>query len=111
MKLDLEPKKSSIIDHVFWLTFILFTNPGGILEALGKKVRIVCGQPVPPNLTFIDPTNRIMCIHEDIQPEDLADADLHMILDTSAWIQLGEMADVIRNSSYKKIIFEVFSYF
>jgi phosphoesterase RecJ-like protein len=36
----------------------------------------------------------------------LADADLHMILDTSAWIQLGDMADVIRNSKYKKIIFD-----
>lgn len=78
----------------------------GILEALGKEVRIVCGQPVPANLKFIDPEDRIMCINEDIQAEDLADADLHMILDTSAWIQLGDMADVIRNSTYKKIIFD-----
>ena len=51
----------------------------GILEALGKKVRIVCGQVVPPNLAFIDPDKRIMCIGEDIQAADLADADLHMI--------------------------------
>lgn len=78
----------------------------GILEALGKKVRIVCGQPVPPNLKFIDPDQKIMCIGEDIQAEDLADADLHMILDTSAWVQLGPMAEVIRNSTYKKIIFD-----
>lgn len=78
----------------------------GILESLGKKVRIVCGQSVPPNLEFIDPTNRIMCIGEDIQPADLADADLHIILDTSAWIQLGPMADVIKSSTYKKIIFD-----
>ena len=78
----------------------------GILEALGKKVRIVCGQAVPPNLAFIDPDKRIMCINEDIQPADLADADLHMILDTSAWVQLGPMADVIKASTYKKIIFD-----
>ena len=78
----------------------------GILESLGKQVRIVCGQPVPPNLKFIDPTNRIMCINQDIQAEDFADADLHMILDTSAWVQLGDMAEVIRNSNYKKIIFD-----
>ena len=78
----------------------------GILEAIGKKVRIVCGQAVPPNLKFIDPTNRIMCINEDIKAEEFADADLHMILDTSAWIQLGDMADVIKNSTYKKIIFD-----
>jgi phosphoesterase RecJ-like protein len=79
---------------------------GGILESLGKKVRIVCGQGVPSNLKFIDPDNRIMCIGKDIQESDLADADLHIILDTSAWIQLGDMADVIRNSKYKKIIFD-----
>lgn len=78
----------------------------GILEALGKRVRIVCGQAVPPNLKFIDPTNRIQCIGEDIQAAELADADLHIILDTSAWKQLGPMADVIRDSSYKKIIFD-----
>ena len=78
----------------------------GILEKLGKKVRIVCGQAVPPNLKFIDPENKIMCINEDIKAEEFADADLHIILDTSAWIQLGDMADVIRDSSYKKIIFD-----
>jgi phosphoesterase RecJ-like protein len=78
----------------------------GILQALGKKTRIVCGQEVPENLSFIDPKNQIMCIGKDIQAEDLADADLHMILDTSAWIQLGDMADVIRNSTCKKIIFD-----
>ena len=78
----------------------------GILEALGKKTRIVCGQEVPPNLKFIDPENRIMCINKDITAAELADADLHMILDTSAWIQLGDMADVIRESTYKKIIFD-----
>ncbi len=78
----------------------------GILESLGKTVLIVCAQPVPANLQFIDPNHRIKCINEDIQPADLADADLHMILDTSAWKQLGDMADVIRNSGYKKIIFD-----
>jgi phosphoesterase RecJ-like protein len=78
----------------------------GILESLGKKVRIVCGQRVPPNLKFIDPDHKVMCVHDDIEPEELADADLHMILDTSAWAQLGAMADVIRNSTYKKIIFD-----
>ena len=78
----------------------------GLLESLGKKVRIVCGQGVPENLSFMDPDNRIMCIGEDIQAEELADADLHIILDTSAWIQLGDMADVIKNSTCKKIIFD-----
>ena len=78
----------------------------GILKKLGKKVRVVCGQAVPPNLKFIDPENQILTINEDVTAEDIADIDLHMILDTSAWIQLGDVADVIRNSSCKKIIFD-----
>ncbi len=78
----------------------------GVLRALGKKVRIVNGQATPDNLAFIDPKQEIMCIGQDIQPDEIADIDLHMILDTSAWVQLGPMADVIRNSSCKKIIFD-----
>lgn len=78
----------------------------GLLEQMGKDVRIVNGQETPPNLTFIDPQNRIMCIGKDIQPEELMDADLWMILDTSAWAQLGPMGDVIRAFTGKKIIFD-----
>ena len=29
-----------------------------VLESLGKEVRIVTGDPVPPNLAFIDPDLR-----------------------------------------------------
>ena len=78
----------------------------GILESLDKSVRIVCGQSVPDNLAFIDPEKRIMCIGKDIQADELADADLHMILDTSAWIQLGAMADFVKASKIKTIIFD-----
>lgn len=78
----------------------------GILEKLGKQVRIVCSDSVPANLAFIDPGNRIKKIHVDVQPDELQDADLHMILDTSAWTQLGAMADVVRNSRAKIIIFD-----
>jgi phosphoesterase RecJ-like protein len=78
----------------------------GVLRTLGKRVRIVCGQPTPPNLTFIDPDHQILTIHQDIGPEEIADADLQVIVDTSAWAQLGPMADVIRNSTCKRIIFD-----
>ena len=78
----------------------------GLLEQLGKEVRIVNGQETPPNLAFIDPHHRIMCIGKDIQPEELMDADLWMILDTSAWAQLGPMKDVIRAFPGEKVIFD-----
>lgn len=78
----------------------------GILESLGKRVRIVSSDRVPANLAFIDPEHKVLQIGSDIQVEELADADLHMILDTSAWVQLGKMADVIRDSKAKIIIFD-----
>ena len=78
----------------------------GVLEKLGKKVRIVNGQETPENLAFIDPTNRLRTICVDIQLDDLADVDLLMVLDTSAWAQLGPMGDVVKATSAKKIIFD-----
>ncbi len=78
----------------------------GILRRLGKSVRIVCGQKTPPNLRFIDPDHQILEIGSDISADQLADADLQMVLDTSAWVQLGSMAEVIRGLSCKKIILD-----
>ena len=62
-----------------------------VLEAIGKKVRIVNGQETPPNLAFIDPEQRIQAIGVDVTLEELADIELLMVLDTSAWAQLGPM--------------------
>ena len=75
----------------------------GVLEAYGKKVRIVNGQGTPPNLAFIDPANRIQAIHEQVQPAEIDDQVL-MILDTSAWAQLGPMGDVIRDTDAKVLV-------
>jgi bifunctional oligoribonuclease and PAP phosphatase NrnA len=77
-----------------------------VLRALGKDVMIVNGQSTPPNLAFIDPAKRIRAIGVDITPAQLADREVILVLDTSAWIQLGPMADVIRASQAKKIVLD-----
>ncbi|MBP87285.1 MAG: phosphoesterase [Planctomycetaceae bacterium] len=76
----------------------------GILEALGKRVTIVNGMATPPNLAFIDPAKRIKVIGEDVQLDDLDDIEVLMVLDTSAWAQLGPMSNVIRATKAKKIV-------
>ncbi len=77
----------------------------GILESLGKKVRIVNGHPTPPNLAFIDPQRKIKTLGEGITVDEaLAGIDCLMILDTSAWAQLGPMGDVIRAATCSKCI-------
>src|SRR5205814_376989 len=77
-----------------------------ILESLGKHVRIVNGQATPPNLAFIDPEKRIGVIGQTVQPTELADIEVVMILDTSAWAQLGPMSDFIRAFTGKKIVID-----
>jgi phosphoesterase RecJ-like protein len=60
----------------------------------------------PPNLAFIDPNEKIGVIGSNVQAADLADRDAIMILDTSAWQQLGAMADVIRPHAAKKMVLD-----
>lgn len=67
----------------------------GLLRQLGKDVRIVNGHPTPPSLTFLDPEGTIEVIHETVAPEQVT-ADCFIVLDTSAWAQLGPMGDVLR---------------
>jgi phosphoesterase RecJ-like protein len=76
----------------------------GVLKALGKDVRIVNGQSTPENLAFIDPENEIKAIGVDVTEDQLRDTDVLMILDTSAWAQLGPMAEVIKASSARRIV-------
>ena len=78
----------------------------GILDALGKDVAIVNGHATPPNLTFLDPEHRIKAINVDITAADLADREVLMILDTSAWAQLGDMSEVVKTTKAKKIILD-----
>lgn len=78
----------------------------GILDALGKQVRIVNGQATPPNLAFIDPARRIKTLGIDVEAAALDDIDLLMILDTSAWAQLGPMGDVVRATRAKRIVLD-----
>jgi phosphoesterase RecJ-like protein len=76
----------------------------GVLEAIGKTVKIVNGQATPPNLAFIDPAKRIGVIGQTVQPAELANIEVLMILDTSAWAQLGPMSDFIRAFPGKKLV-------
>lgn len=76
----------------------------GVLRSLGKSVRIVNGQATPPNLAFIDPQKQIGVIGQTVQPVELADIEVLMILDTSAWQQLGPMSDFIRAFPGKRIV-------
>lgn len=78
----------------------------GVLQLLGKSVRIVNGQGTPPNLAFIDPAKRIGVIGQSVQPAELADVEVLIVLDTSAWQQLGPMSDFLRAFPGKRIVID-----
>ena len=78
----------------------------GVLESLGKTVQIVNAQKTPPNLAFIDPTSRFKTLGVDVEPHDLDGFEVLMVLDTSAWAQLGTMAEVVRATKAHKLILD-----
>ncbi|HVX15880.1 MAG TPA: DHHA1 domain-containing protein [Pirellulales bacterium] len=78
----------------------------GVLDALGKDTLIVNAQKTPPNLAWIDPQGRIKTLGADVQLVDLADREVLLVLDTSAWQQLGDMALVLRGTTAKKAILD-----
>ena len=78
----------------------------GILGAVGKDVRIVNAQATPANLKWIDPDRRIESLAEGVKPADLADRDLFVVLDTSAWAQLGAMGDVAKGMRDRVLVID-----
>jgi phosphoesterase RecJ-like protein len=75
------------------------------LRSIGKEVRIVNGDPVPPHIAFIDPQKDVKVLGRDVAAESLA-CDVLAVLDTSAWGQLGPMADVVRRTAARKIVID-----
>jgi phosphoesterase RecJ-like protein len=75
----------------------------GVLQALGKQTTIVNAHAPPPNLRFLDTKNQLKTLGLDAQPESLTDFDVLMILDTSAWAQLGAMGEILRGSTARKV--------
>jgi phosphoesterase RecJ-like protein len=70
---------------------------------VGKTVRIINGDAVPPHIAFIDPMHEVNVLGRDVSTADIR-CDVVIVVDTSAWSQLGPMADVIRNSSAQKAV-------
>jgi bifunctional oligoribonuclease and PAP phosphatase NrnA len=77
-----------------------------ILETLGKDVRVCNPFAVPPNLRFLDPQRKLEQLGADVPPTLLADREVLIILDTTAWAQLGTMADVVRQTKAIKVVLD-----
>ena len=76
------------------------------LEALGKRVRIINADAPPEHIRFIDLEGRVEVLGEGVTIEEVHQADAHIICDTSAWGQLGAMADVIRSTPAQRFVID-----
>ncbi len=75
-----------------------------MLESLGKKVCIVNGDEVPNHLRFFDPEQRVETLGQGVTPADLKVFQVLMVLDTSAWVQLGPMTEVVKEFSGVRVV-------
>jgi phosphoesterase RecJ-like protein len=75
-----------------------------ILESFGKRVRIVNGDEVPNHIRFFDPEHRVETLGQGVTAADLKNLDVLMVLDTSAWVQLGPMAEVVRQFAGPRVV-------
>lgn len=78
------------------------------LESLGKQVRVVNSDAVPPHIAFIDRHRKVEVLGEDVLASELlaSNPDVMMVLDTSAWKQLGPMGEVFRESTATKVVID-----
>jgi phosphoesterase RecJ-like protein len=79
----------------------------GLLRQKGKDVRVVNVSPTPPRYDFLDPERRLFeHFGKTVYQEDLRDREVAVILDLSAWNQLGEMADYIRHFPGTRLVID-----
>jgi phosphoesterase RecJ-like protein len=76
-----------------------------LLRSLGKRVQFLIADVVPRHSAFIDLDGEIDSLEAADAPAMPA-ADVWMILDTSAWSQLGPVADLIRASSAQRVVID-----
>ncbi len=77
-----------------------------LLKGMGKEVRIINPSATPDHLAFLDPDQRIRKFGPGISLESVCDTDVHIVVDTSAWIQVGDVRKVLEKTSAKKVIID-----
>ena len=77
-----------------------------ILEVMGKSVKIINTSATPANLLFLDPHRQAKQLGAGATNEDILQADVHIIVDTSSWAQLSDVGKVMRESSAKRVVID-----
>lgn len=77
-----------------------------ILESLGKQVIMVNATEPPANLHFMNTDGAVKKLGKDIRKDDLPAVDVQIVVDTSAWQQLGSMVEVLRAFNGPRVVID-----
>ncbi|MFO0908527.1 MAG: bifunctional oligoribonuclease/PAP phosphatase NrnA [Isosphaeraceae bacterium] len=80
----------------------------GLLRQKGKDVRVVNSSRTPPRYDFLDP-NGTLFEHFGSMADvgaSLADREVLVVLDLSAWSQLGDMAELVRGFAGQRVVID-----
>jgi phosphoesterase RecJ-like protein len=78
----------------------------GLLRHLGKQVKIINASAVPPRLKFLDPDGECGQLGPDWSEQSVLEADCHVILDTSSWIQLAELGKLFKKTNAVRVVID-----
>lgn len=77
-----------------------------VLQSLGKAVQIINTSPTPPNLFFLDPQREVKQLGVGATVADVAAAEVHVVVDTSSWMQLSDVGKAMRDSTAKRVVID-----
>ena len=117
MPIDWSPLKE-IIDHQNRFVLTSHVRPDAdalgselgmalLLRSMGKTVQIINPGATPAHLQFLDPEGEIKSVHDSpALKKAILECDVHIVLDTSAWGQLGEVGKVMKTATTQKVVID-----
>lgn len=79
----------------------------GLLRQKGKDVRVVNASRTPPRYDYLDPSGTLFEHFGSMGDlSALADREVLVVLDLSAWSQLGDMADWVRGFAGHRVVID-----
>ena len=77
-----------------------------LLQRQGKLARIINPSETPSYLQWLDFGGWVRKLGQDATEEEALDTDAHIIVDTSAWGQIGDVAGVFKKTPAEKIVID-----
>ena len=77
-----------------------------LLESFGREVLMVNATAPPENLNFMNQDGQVKKLGDGIRKDEIPDVDVQIVVDTSAWQQLGGICEVIRGSDCTRVIID-----